>query len=71
MITWSDGSGNFSVSFFPKRSKRPPYLLRVAFNYAKTGYLPFWLKVLINIRFGRFKTPSGVDYDGFKVSFKW
>ena len=45
--------------------------LRIIERYFKTGDLPLWLKILLNIRFGKFKTPSGIEYNGFKVSFKW
>ena len=37
----------------------------------KRGELPLWLKILINIKLGKHKTPSGVEYEGFKVSFRW
>ena len=60
-----------SLSFFPKGSRKPPYLLRLAVKIAETGDVPFWLKVLIKMRFGKFITPGGVEYSGFKVEFKW
>lgn len=40
-------------------------------GYLKTGRLPWWVKVLLKIRFGKFKTPSGIDYKGFKVTIPW
>ena len=50
---------------------RPPYLIRVALQFLKTGTLPWWVRILIHLRFGKFKTPNGVEYNGFKVEFKW
>ena len=71
MTTYTPSSITSYSSFFPKGSKKPPYLLRVAIRVAQTGEIPFWLKMLINLRFGKFKTPSGVDYNGFKVEYNW
>jgi hypothetical protein len=52
-----------------------PWSLKVALGiierYFRTGDIPLWLKILIRLRFGRFVTPDGVEYFGFKVSFKW
>ena len=61
----------FIDKWFPVNSKRPPFLLRTALKYAKAGTIPWWLKILIKMRFGKFTTSWGVDYRGIKVYFKW
>jgi hypothetical protein len=43
----------------------------VAIKFLETGRLPFWLRILLHIRFGKYLTPSGIEYKGFKVEFKF
>ena len=47
------------------------WIVKRALVSVRRGELPLWLKILINLRLGKFKTPDGVEYAGFKVSFKW
>ena len=48
-----------------------PWLIRVVLVSIKRRELPLWLKILLNLRFGKFKTPDGIEYNGFKIEFKW
>jgi hypothetical protein len=43
----------------------------VALNFLKDGSLPWWVRIALNMRFGKFRTPSGIEYRGFKVEFRW
>ena len=58
----------------PKQVKCP-WLIRFALRTIATSIerreLPLWLKILLNIRFGKFKTPDGIEYSGIRVNFKW
>jgi len=75
VTTWDDKAHEhyhrFLKTWFPRGSNHPPIILRWALRWIKEGQLPFWMKILLRVRFGKFITPSGINYNGFKVVFKW
>lgn len=52
-------------------SVNAPLLVKVALRYLCTGELPWWAKVAFKMKYGKFCTPYGLEYNGFKVEFKW
>ena len=63
--------------FFLKRGKLTIkgkftlWIIKQVIVSVKRGEIPLWLKILINLKLGKFKTPDGIEYMGFKVSFRW
>lgn len=72
MLNINDTTKSFEINGKKyKLRTKPPYTIRVALKFIETGKLPWYIKLALKTRFGRFRTPSGIEYEGIKVLFKW
>ena len=54
-----------------KLKTKPPLLVRLALRAANKGKIPFWLKCLLYLRLGIFRTPANKAYLGFLIKWKF